>query len=139
MTNLLFRGDYNDYLFDESKLAKLEGVIINAVTLNMTNEINKQNSAFSKMVHDHAIGVQRVYDEMQKLVTRVVKLENYEGDDNEKEEEEIDLRACPFCSSSAELSDFGFADYAVQCSGCDVKTAIHDTAYSAAEAWNWRA
>lgn len=126
-----------DNIFDEHGEARrsLESAIIKAVMLNMPNEINKQTSAFSTMVHDQALGVQRVYDEMQKLVARVAKLEMDKG---EKEEEEIDLKTCPFCGSWAELSEVGLADYQIECSACDVRTAVYDNKDDAINTWNYR-
>lgn len=101
-----------DNIFDEHGEARrsLESAIIKAVTLNMTNE-------------------------MQKLVARVAKLENYEGDE---EEEEIDLKTCPFCGSFAELSEVGLADYQIECSACDVRTAVYDNKDDAINTWNYR-
>jgi len=123
-----------DYNWDDEKTRRIKQEIIESVTLNMTNEINKQNSAFTKMVHEHALGVQRVYDELQKLVDRIVKLETYEGE----EEQEPELDRCPFCDSHAELEERMNGEYCVSCCGCNAKTDNYGDKETAITAWNDR-
>ncbi len=116
----------------ERCVSKLQDFLL--INDNNRSLIERTNS-LEKMMQDHAIGVQRVYDEMQKLVARVVKLENYEG---EEEEEEIELMRCPFCDGEAELSDIGLSDYQIACSDCSMKTETFDDKDNALSYWNFR-
>lgn len=123
--------------------SQAEQRVIDAVFLRITNQINTQNQKFSKIVEDHAVGVQRVYDEMQRLVARVVKLENYEGEveeenEEDEEDEEIEIHACPFCGGAAECILLGIAANQIVCDDCGIKGPIHDTADLAADTWNNR-
>lgn len=129
-----------DYNYDDREKAKQEERIIVSVMSRIKNEINTQNQIFSKIVEDHAVGVQRVYDQFRLLGKRMQILEQEIEvcAEEEEEEEAIELDSCPFCGGPADVSDIGLADYQAQCDNCDAKGPIFDCVSDAIEAWNER-
>ena len=55
------------------------------------------------------------------------------------EQDEQELKTCPFCGGDAKISGHGMNFYNVYCKDCDVITQDYDSKQEAIEAWNRRA
>lgn len=125
--------------YDDRELAKQEERMIVAVMSRLKNELNTQNQSFTKIVNDHAIGVQRVYDQFTMLGKRVLILEQEIvcREAEEEIEDEIELMRCPFCSGPANIEE-DQDEYYVQCDNCACRSPNREEKIDTIEAWNER-